>query len=200
MSEPSHQRIREIPYNYTSFSDREIVIRFLGAEMWRLIEELRGSRRTGRSARMLFEVLGDMWVVARNPYLQDDMQADAGRRAALVGALNHRLDQFEGRTDGNEKAVRLLQAARGAVDRFAACFEHNDRLRKRVRKALSRVTRADNVDFSGLARVSHATDATDWRVEIPFVVVNPDREEEVAAIVRACSDCGLALHRRDASY
>ncbi len=23
-------RIREIPYNYTSFSDREIVIRFLG--------------------------------------------------------------------------------------------------------------------------------------------------------------------------
>ncbi len=187
------QRIREIPYNYTSFSDREIVIRFLGEEIWQLIEELRGSRRTGRSARMLFEVLGDMWVVARNPYLQDDMQADAGRRAALIQALNHRLDQFEGRTDGNEKAVRLLRAARAAVDRFAACFEHNDRLRRRVRKALSRVTRADNVDFSGLARVSHATDATDWRVEIPFVVVNPDREEEVAAIVRACSDCGLHI-------
>ena len=27
-------RIREIPYNYTSFSDREIVIRYLGREMW----------------------------------------------------------------------------------------------------------------------------------------------------------------------
>ncbi|MEJ2426138.1 MAG: DUF3683 domain-containing protein, partial [Candidatus Thiodiazotropha sp.] len=27
-------RIREIPYNYTSFSDREIVIRFLGEPMW----------------------------------------------------------------------------------------------------------------------------------------------------------------------
>jgi len=25
-----HERIREIPYNYTSFSDREIVIRLLG--------------------------------------------------------------------------------------------------------------------------------------------------------------------------
>ena len=68
------QRLREIPYNYTSFTDREIVIRFLGEEMWHLITELRGSRRTGRSARMLFEVLGDMWVVARNPYLQDDLQ------------------------------------------------------------------------------------------------------------------------------
>ena len=66
-------RIREIPYNYTSFSDREIVIRFLGKAMWDLIEELRGSRRTGRSARMLFEVLGDMWVISRNPYLMDDL-------------------------------------------------------------------------------------------------------------------------------
>ena len=95
MSAPQPQRIREIPYNYTSFSDREIVIRFLGEEMWRVIEELRGTRRTGRSARMLFEGLGDMWVVARNPYLQDDLQADVGRRNALVGALKHRLDQFE---------------------------------------------------------------------------------------------------------
>jgi hypothetical protein len=27
-------RLREIPYNYTSFSDREIVIRLLGHEGW----------------------------------------------------------------------------------------------------------------------------------------------------------------------
>ena len=50
-------RIREIPYNYTSFSDREIIIRFLGEEMWDVLNRLRGTRRTGRSARMLFEVL-----------------------------------------------------------------------------------------------------------------------------------------------
>ena len=30
------QRLREIPYNYTSFSDREIVIRLLGQEAWQL--------------------------------------------------------------------------------------------------------------------------------------------------------------------
>ena len=28
----STQRIREIPYNYTSFSDREIILRLLGAD------------------------------------------------------------------------------------------------------------------------------------------------------------------------
>ena len=35
-------RIREIPYNYTSFSDREIVIRFLGEDMWQVRNQLRG--------------------------------------------------------------------------------------------------------------------------------------------------------------
>jgi len=190
---PSAPRIREIPYNYTSFSDREIVIRFLGEPMWNLIEELRGSRRTGRSARMLFEVLGDMWVITRNPYLQDDMLASRERREALLGALRHRLDQFEARLNDNAKAARLLGAARAAVARFADWFEQEKVLRQRVRKALAGVTRGDNVDFGGLARVSHATDATDWRVEIPFVVLTPDSEDEVAPLVRACIDCGLTL-------
>lgn len=30
------QRIREIPYNYTSYTDREIVIRLLGDEAWQI--------------------------------------------------------------------------------------------------------------------------------------------------------------------
>lgn len=84
-------RLREIPYNYTSFSDREIVIRLLGDEAWAALDELRGERRTGRSARMLYEVLGDVWVVRRNPYLQDDLLDNPKRRALLIEALNHRL-------------------------------------------------------------------------------------------------------------
>ncbi|PLY14392.1 MAG: FAD-linked oxidase [Sedimenticola sp.] len=193
MSVLEAQRIREIPYNYTSFSDREIVIRFLGEEMWQVIEQLRGTRRTGRSARMLFEVLGDMWVVARNPYLQEDLQTDPGRRTALINALKHRLDQFESRANGNQQALLLLDAARQAVDKFATCFEQNNELRRRVSRALAKITRADNIDYGGLARVSHATDATDWRVEVPFVVISPDTEDEVAPMVRACIECGLTI-------
>ncbi len=83
-AEPS--RVREIPYNYTSFSDREIVIRLLGMPAWEVLNRLRGERRTGRSARMLYEVLGDIWVVQRNPYLQDDLLDNPKRRSQLVDA------------------------------------------------------------------------------------------------------------------
>ena len=90
-------RLREIPYNYTSFSDREIVLRLLGEKAWETLRELRSERKTGRSARMLYEVLGDIWVVRRNPYLQDDMLDNPKRRQDLIDALNHRLAEVDKR-------------------------------------------------------------------------------------------------------
>jgi FAD/FMN-containing dehydrogenase/Fe-S oxidoreductase len=186
-------RLREIPYNYTSFSDREIVIRLLGEEAWRLIDELRGERRTGRSARMLFEVLGDIWVVQRNPYLEDDLLANPSRRAALVGALRHRLSEIEKRRQGSQKVAELLRAASRAVDEFEANFMLTRELRQRIMKRLGRITRRDNIAFDGLSRVSHVTDATDWRVEYPLVIVSPDSEAEVAPLTKALIELGLTL-------
>jgi len=193
MSPNPAKRIREIPYNYTSFSDKEIVLRFLGESGWRTIESLRDSRNTGRSARMLFEVLGDMWVVTRNPYIQDDLIENPKRRDALVKALNHRLKQVEQRLNGNELAEDLLLSVRDAVISFSEWFPRQIELRSKVKKKLSKFTRNDNIDFGGLARVSHATDATDWRVELPLVVVSPDKEEEIAYIVNACIELGLTM-------
>ena len=186
-------RLREIPYNYTSFSDREIVIRLLGDEHWATLDELRSRRVTGRSARMLYEVLGDIWVVQRNPYLEDDLLANSERRSALIQALRHRLSEIDKRRQGNEQVLGLYTAAQAAVDAFARHFDDTAALRKRVLKSLARHTRKDNIAFDGLARVSHVTDATDWRVEYPFVVLYPDTEDEIAALVRGCIELGLTI-------
>ena len=192
-------RIREIPYNYTSFSDREVVIRLLGAPAWDLLNQLRGERRTGRSARMLYEVLGDVWVVQRNPYLQDDLLDNPKRRKQLVEALQHRLGEVEKRrtpdADSQRDAIvgELLNAARSAVSRFAMSFEEIYDLRRLASRKLGKLTQKDNIKFDGLSRVSHVTDATDWRVEYPFVVLTPDTEVEMAGLVRGCIDLGLTI-------
>ncbi|MEQ1591274.1 MAG: FAD/FMN-binding oxidoreductase [Thiobacillaceae bacterium] len=186
-------RLREIPYNYTSFSDREIVIRLLGSDAWETLNTLRGERRTGRSARMLFEVLGDVWVVRRNPYLEDDLLANPKRRRMLVDALHHRLAEIEKRRAGNELVGQLLAAANRAVREFEAWFSDTADLRARILRRLARVTRRDNIGFDGLARVSHVTDATDWRVEYPFVVLTPDTEAEMAALVAGLVELGLTI-------
>jgi FAD/FMN-containing dehydrogenase/Fe-S oxidoreductase len=194
-----HERIREIPYNYTSFSDREIVIRLLGAASWDTLNQLREERRTGRSARMLYEVLGDIWVVQRNPYLQDDLLDNPKRRGLLVDALNHRLGEVEKRRTPDSDAERdamvgqLLAAAHAAVEQFDAAFSEVASLRRKALRQLNRVTAKDNIKFDGLSRVSHVTDATDWRVEYPFVVLTPDSEEEMAGLVKGCIDLGLTI-------
>ncbi|MCY7316133.1 MAG: FAD/FMN-binding oxidoreductase [Rubrivivax sp.] len=194
-------RLREIPYNYTSFSDREIVLRLLGVRAWEILNRLRQERRTGRSARMLYEVLGDIWVVQRNPYLEDDLLDNPRRRQLLIDALHHRLSEVGKRRtqDGQADAVRdalvaeLLDAARSAVEDFAAHFRAVYDLRKATRRVLGRTTAKDNLKFDGLSRVSHVTDATDWRVEYPFIVLTPDSEAEMAALVAGCIELGLTI-------
>src|SRR5665647_2174962 len=194
-----HERIREIPYNYTSFSDREIVIRLLGELAWSWLDRLRDERRTGRSARMLYEVLGDIWVVQRNPYLLDDLLDNPKRRALLVEALHHRLDEVQKRrtpeTDPERDALvgQLLDAATVAVQRFDASFVAVAALRRQTQRVLARLTARDNIKFDGLSRVSHVTDATDWRVEYPFVVLAPDTEVEMAGLVKGCIELGLTI-------
>ena len=191
-------RIREIPYNYTSFSDREVVIRLLGAEAWGLLDELRSERRTGRSARMLYEVLGDIWAVQRNPYLEDDLLDSPRRRRQLVEAMEHRLREIGKRREADEperdrKVAALLEAASRAVRAFAAGFERTAALRQRARRLLTRHCREDAIRFDAFARVSHVTDATDWRVDYPFVVICPDAEDELPGLVRACTELGLTV-------
>ena len=195
---PTTPRLREIPYNYTSYSDREIVLRLLGDEAWDMLSELRGERRTGRSARMLFEVLGDIWVVKRNPYLHDDLLDNPKRRHLLIQALEHRLAEIDQRRDTSvttrdSKVARLLGAARMAVAEFENEFAQTLALRKKIVRRLARITDKDNIKFDGLSRVSHVTDATDWRVEYPFVVLTPDSEDEMAALVRACIELELTI-------
>ena len=210
-------RLREIPYNYTSFSDREIVMRLLGLDAWHMLVELQAERRTGRSARMLFEIFGDIWVVERNPYLQDDLIENPDRRAALIEALHHRLREIgsrrepggaeatapgaaaNGTTDADRVLSRdarvetVLERTRMAIDDFAASFTTVAALRRDVARRFARITRADNVRFDGYSRVAHVTDATDWRVEYPFVVLYPENEREVIEMVRACIELDLPI-------
>ncbi len=193
MTQKSVSRIREIPYNYTSFSDREIVIRFLGEPMWEVLNTLRGERVTGRSARMLFEVLGDMWVIQRNPFIQDDLIENETRWYSLAHALHHRLDQIVARADNNQQALALADATRKAVKKFEAWIPCVKNRRKKVLRKLGKVTHHDNIHFDGHARVSHVTDASDWRVEYPFVVLTPDSESEVIELVQKCIELEMTI-------
>lgn len=195
-------RLREIPYNYTSFSDQEIIRRLLGDRGWELMQALRSERQTGRSARMIYEILGDIWVARRNPYLQDDLLDNPKRRGQLIDALQHRIRECQKRRQPQQDLQRdemvgeLIGLTRKSIDDFADSLHATQELRQRARHVFGKHTRSDNICFDGLSRVSHVTDATDWRVEYPFVVLTPDSEQEIAKLVKDCIDLGLTIIAR----
>ena len=102
--------------------------------------------------------------------------------------MRRRLEEIERRRGGNQRVLGLLEAAGQSVAALEAGFDETRVLRARLRRRLARVTRRDNVQFDPFARVSHVTDATDWRVEYPFVVVTPEREEAIQLVA-----VGLAM-------
>ncbi len=161
---------------------------------------------------MLFEVLGDIWVVRRNPYLEDDLIDNPRRRRLLVEALHHRLGEIERRRahdadprpgdDAQAAAARqrARRAGRSASGR-GACGGRGVRAQLRAGShaaparaaAAVAVTARDNIRFDGMARVAHVTDATDWRVEYPFVVLCPTASPRSRRLVAGCIELGLTI-------
>lgn len=192
-TETKKENIREIPYNYTSLADKEIIVRLLGKRAWEIVQELRSSRVTGVSARMLFEILGDMWAVLRNPYLEDDLMENPARKKNLVVAMRHRLQQIHQRSRGNSLVLELHATTAQAIDDFEKRIKQGKEERKKILQKLSRYTHKDNIQFGGYARVSQVTDASDWRVEYPFVVLTPESEEEIVKLTRSCIQSELSI-------
>ncbi len=119
--------------------------------------------------------------------------------AQLIAAMQHRLGEVEKRRDpGDEvrdaKVRELLRAAAQAVERFERRFaEFAQRSASSAQRLLRKSTRADNIRFDAFSRVAHVTDATDWRVELPFLVLMPDAEARNSAP-------GARLHRTWADH
>ncbi len=176
-------RFREIPYNYTSFSDREIIQKYFDHDSYEHIELLRNQRVTGRSAKLLFETIGDMFIIDRNPYMMEDFLASRKKLRQLQKLHKQRFDAITSSIDGNELVLSLVQKSKELNAQFFKDFEAVKPVRARILRGLFGITARKNVYFTPFHRVAHATDATDWRVEYPMLVVYPDSIEEIPKLI-----------------
>jgi len=186
------QEHREIPFNYTSASDEQIVRFLFGAETWGVLEELRGRRVTGRSARLLMRFMGDMFMLRRNPFLWQQLIDSGRRRRELIALVRRDLDIVEGNARDEALVQKLIATCRRFLADMLRELAATRRKRQRARRVLGAVIGEANVSFDPFALVSHATDATDWRLCLPLVVARPDREADVAPLLAAIAR--LRLH------
>ncbi|MFB3814059.1 MAG: DUF3683 domain-containing protein [Terriglobales bacterium] len=189
---------REIPYNYTSASDRQAVSWLLGDEVVRTLDELRSRRVTGRSARLLMRIFGQVLVHRRNPYLLQELIDSRKRQKRLFEHAAKDLDLIEQNAGAELKVLDVVAACRKLLAEFRAEVEGAPELRRRIRRELGAVVGAENVHFDPFTLVSHSTDATDWRLYLPVAVVTPDQEVQVGPLLVAISKLGLKAVPRGA--
>ncbi len=191
---------REIPYNFTSADDRLIINHLFGPDLWDDLEELRSQRVTGRSARLVMRCIGDLFILHRNPFLYQELIDSPRRRFTFFNTMKKDLDIIEStaqkvnvdstRTD---KVVNLVRLSRDKSKELYAEISGAATRRKKIRKRLGQIIGADNVCFDPFSLISHATDATDWRLHLPVAVVRPASEEQIAPLLEAIVELGLKV-------
>jgi FAD/FMN-containing dehydrogenase/Fe-S oxidoreductase len=186
-------RFREITYNYTSFSDKEIILKYFDKETWEQVELLRDRRITGRSAKLLYETVGDIFIIERNPYLYEEFLKNKKKRNKLKKIHVSRIETVKNNSKNDKLALSVISKIEALNQKFFKEFSAVKILRQKLILTLTGITSIKNIQFSPFHLVSHSTDATDWRVEYPFVVVYPDTVEEIPKLIKAAKKLGLSI-------
>jgi FAD/FMN-containing dehydrogenase/Fe-S oxidoreductase len=189
---------REIPWNYTSADDERVVSILFGTDVWESLERLRAQRVTGRSAKYLARFFGDLFLVRRNPFLYQDLVASRSRRRDFLAKARTELDTVEAQADGHAEVLSVLARCRAAWKELAGELAWAGLRQRRIRAVLGAVVGPANVCFDPFSLVSHATDATDWRLHLPLCVTFPTEERQVAPLLAAIARLKLKALPRGA--
>ena len=183
---------REIPYNYTSFSDKEIILKYFNDDTWDLLNNLRHQRKTGRSARLIFEIIGDIFIIDRNPYIFTDFLHNIKKQKKLKKLHHIRFESIRNKTS-NEQILELVEKLIIVDNLFFSRFKTERKKRKKIFNTLSPIIPKEQIHFSAYQKVTHVTDSTDWRVEYPEVIVYPESASEISKLIKAASALDLKI-------
>ena len=194
----SGTKFREIPFNYTSADDGKIFTLILGEEAWLLLENLRSQRVTGRSAKLLMRFVGDLFILYRNPFLFQDLLDSGKKQRDFLKGLSLDLNIIQSKAGGNEDVLRITEKCRLAYRTFVEKLVFVAAMREKLRSHLSGVVGKENIFFDPFSLISHATDATDWRLHLPLAVIRPTDESQVSPLLVALNELNLGVIPRGA--
>ena len=117
-------------YNYTSFSDKEIILKYFDDDTWALLNDLRHQRKTGRSARLIFEIIGDIFIIDRNPYIFNDFLDDIKKQQKLKKLHQIRFESIKNKTS-NEQILELVEKLKKVDALFFSKFRTERRKEKK---------------------------------------------------------------------
>jgi FAD/FMN-containing dehydrogenase/Fe-S oxidoreductase len=184
---------REIPYNYTSADDGQIVRFLLGKNAWYALEKLRYRRVRGKLLRLLFRFIGDSFILFRNPFIYQELIDNSRRRHRFLATARDDLAAVNAHLTHDPDEQAIIAACRTFLDDLEASLSSIREKRGRIHRTLGAIIGESNVCFDPFSLISHATDATDWRLYLPLAVVYPTEAAQISALLKAIAALKLRV-------
>ena len=128
---------------------------------------------------LAISIAEELFLVAYNPFIDAELVRESVRGS------------FE--RESVALAHYYATAIAEGLTMFWSAHEAEAAFRERLLDAISDILPAECILREPAALVENATDATDLRMELPLLVVEPDNAEQVAALVRLANDMKFAL-------
>lgn len=188
---------RKIPYNYTSADDDQIIKHLFGSKLLKVIKELELLKDTGRSERLLYRFMGDLFALQRNPFLFQELVAHPQQRRRLFSEFENDLSVIENNA-GHQNVLVILEQCKKKLTRLFKKIKTIESDQNRILKLLSPIIGQGNIYFDPFNITAHTTDATDWRLFTPVAVLRPDKESQVPLLVKKIKTLGFHIIPRGA--
>lgn len=184
---------REVPYNYTSFSDHEVILKNFDKRIWYILSQLKNERVTGKSARLMFEIIGDIFTTKRNPYIYESYTSNIKSRTRLEQIQIEKLETIKEKAEGHPLVLEAVEIILKVLKDLQNKLKDEYSVRKLIKRRLKKATSSSNIYFSPFHTIAHVTDATDWRVEYPMVITYPQNPNEVSKLIKEAKGLGLSI-------
>ncbi|MCD4718898.1 MAG: DUF3683 domain-containing protein [Desulfobacula sp.] len=188
---------RKIPYNYTSADDDQIIKHLFGSKLLKVIKKLEPRKDTGRSSRLLYRFMGDLFIIQRNPFLFQELVEHPNQRTRLFSEFKSDLAIIENNAD-QEDVLIVLEQCKIELNRLSKKIKSVRTEQNRISKHLSPIIGRTNIYFDPFNITAHVTDATDWRLYTPVAVLRPYKESQVPRLVKKIESLGLHIIPRGA--
>ncbi|HNO22304.1 MAG TPA: DUF3683 domain-containing protein, partial [Leptospiraceae bacterium] len=189
----SSKTYREIPYNYTSADDRKIIEILFSSEMWAVLEKLRKERKTGRTARLLLRIIGELFIYFRNPYLRHHLTDSLKMKRNFFTEINHDFEIIKMQSEENQDVHSIVKEVEKKINELRADIKETVHRQETVRKEFSPICGKENIFFDPFTVISHSTDATDWRLHLPFAVLRPSSAGEIPQLLKTAEKTGFKV-------
>lgn len=184
---------REIPYNYTSADDRKIIEILFSESVWLKLEVLRTERKTGRSARLLMRIIGELFIYFRNPYLKKHLAASLKRKNHFFSQCDADLSIIRKYAKGNTDVLFIIDSVEEKIELLKKEIRAQYFQQTRILLALGSICGRENIVFDAFTLTGHTTDATDWRLYPPIAVIRPNEIAQVAKLLKAIGNLGYKV-------